>query len=277
MTRPGDKIPHDRARSALVVAHPDDEVLWFSGVLGQVQRIVLCFETIATYPQWTAGRKRVLGRYPIAGVESLMLTESEVFNGADWQRPVRTEFGLQVERRSDSIRGFSPDTYRRNYAELRTLLRARLQGIERVYTHNPWGEYGHEEHVQVYAAVHSLQPELGFELRCSNYFSNKSYALMRATFAETGFRYYAVDTNRALAEELKALYVEHGCWTWYPDYQWPAHECFINADAGNRAVRQALPLNFVAVEAPWENPVPSTWTKVVRRLTSRAQVASETG
>lgn len=260
-------MSHAGPDSALVVAHPDDEVLWFSAVLGEARRVIFCFETIASRPEWTAGRKRVLADYPLDGVESLQLTEAEVFNGADWRQPVISQDGLQVERRSDSLPGFSTSLYRANYEALRRELRTRLRGVARVYTHNPWGEYGHEEHVQVHAAVQSLQQELGFEMRWTNYFSNKSYALMRAALAGLDVSYRAAETNRALADELKSLYQRHGCWTWYPDYVWPVQEHLFQARRIDGAARRhVMPLNFVAVETPGEKQIPQPWTRVLRRL-----------
>jgi LmbE family N-acetylglucosaminyl deacetylase len=39
------------AASALVVAHPDDEALWFSSVLAEVSRVICCFEECADLPE----------------------------------------------------------------------------------------------------------------------------------------------------------------------------------------------------------------------------------
>jgi len=263
-------------RSAVVVAHPDDEALWFSAILDNVERVIFCFEAIASCPAWTDGRKQILERYPLTSVESLRLPEAEVFDGADWCHPIRNDIGLRVERRSYSLPGFSLETYRANYAELYRQLHERLRGMTRVYTHNPWGEYGHEEHIQVYTVIKALQKQLGFELWSSNYFSNKSYILMCATLAETDYDYYSVGTNRILAEELRELYRQCGCWTWYPDYVWPAQECFISARATKSALHQAVPLNFIRVEAPRDSQVERPWTKVLRRLTARAGAVEHT-
>ena len=52
---------------------------------------------------------------------------------------------------------------------LKDLLRARLGDCRNVITHNPWGEYGHEDHVQVFRAVTALQAELGFAVWVSGY------------------------------------------------------------------------------------------------------------
>ena len=45
-------------RSALVVAHPDDEALWFSSIAGKVERLIVCFLEVDGRPDVTAGRRR---------------------------------------------------------------------------------------------------------------------------------------------------------------------------------------------------------------------------
>ena len=52
------------AKSILVVAHPDDEVLWFSSILDKVDRIIICFLECESNSQWTIGRKKKLNGTP---------------------------------------------------------------------------------------------------------------------------------------------------------------------------------------------------------------------
>src|SRR5690606_34980381 len=58
--------------------------------------------------------------------------------------------------------------YRRNYAMIRSRLADQLLAGMNVFTHAPWGEYGHEDHVQVYRVLESLRDEIGFTLWVSN-------------------------------------------------------------------------------------------------------------
>ena len=50
--------------------------------------------------------------------------------------------------------------------------------MRNVIAHGPWGEYGHEEHVQVFRVVASLATEMGFRLWLPAYVAPKSEALM---------------------------------------------------------------------------------------------------
>ncbi len=60
--------------------------------------------------------------------------------------------GYGVELRKDTPPELV-ETYRANYAAVRKALVPHLEKHRVVYTHNPWGEYGHEEHIQVCRAV----------------------------------------------------------------------------------------------------------------------------
>lgn len=243
-------------RTAMVVAHPDDEILWFSSVLTSMDAIYFCFEEVPSRPAWTAGRRAAVAAYPLPHLESLRLVESEAFDAADWTNPVCTEYGLEVRRRAHTLPGMNGRTYHQNYTELLASLRPRLQNCARVYTHNPWGEYGHEEHVQVYRAVKALQPALGFEIWFSNYCSNKSHRLMLRYVGGFQSDYETRETNSALSAQLRTLYQEHGCWTWFNDYRGFTHECFMpdRALKSETPAGHFFPLNFIKVAEPPPEP-----------------------
>lgn len=262
--------------SALVVAHPDDEVLWFSSVLEDVGTILVCFLDVASRPDWSAGRRESLRAYPRKSVISLGLTESEVFDGAAWPDPVPSEFGLYVTRRPGSLRGYSFETYESNFECLKGKLRHKLTGIRNVFTHNPWGEYGHEEHVQVFRAVDALRTELGFRLWFSNYFSNKSYGLMLRYMAAIDRGHFSLKTRPALAKRLQSLYSCNGCWTWYSDYEWPETEAFIPwggyLDTPPRA-GMVIPMNAVRVEFDADARAERSWRSLPGRAWRKARSA----
>jgi LmbE family N-acetylglucosaminyl deacetylase len=235
--------------SVIVAAHPDDEALWFSSIIERVDAIVICFLDVESRPEWSAGRRASLDEYPYANAGCLGVTESEVFNGADWDAPTATDYGLRI---ADRGRG-SVDRYRKNFSELKALLKDRLAGYANVYTHNPWGEYGHEEHVQVYRAVRDLRETLSFDLWYSSYFSNKSAGLMASCLARSPLTRQRRPTDAAAGTRLMELYRRHGCWTWYADYRWPESECFIldeKAARENKRFGSTLDLNFIKIWAP---------------------------
>lgn len=263
-------------RSILVVAHPDDEVLWFSSLLEKVGKTIICFQDVPSRPDWSRGRLESLKTYPRENVVSLGLTESEVFSGAAWPDPVPAEYGLVVQPAPGNMPGFSAEMYKRNFQQLRRRLCLDLAGYRDVFTHNPWGEYGHEEHVQVFRAIDSIREKLGFRLWFSNYFSNKSYGLMQRYIAIVNGEYLLFKTRPALGKSLQIHYTRHGCWTWYPDYEWPETEVFMqwhgNSNVPGRA-GTVTPMNAVRVEFDKSAGAERSWRNLPRRILRRAKSA----
>src|SRR5262245_2834597 len=112
-------MPFDSGeRVALVVAHPDDEILWFSSILRRATNVIVCFLDVPERSDWTAGRRRTAQAYPLPTASFLGLTESVVLVGADWNAPVVTEYGLDVQKRRGTLPGFDADRYRANYGVL---------------------------------------------------------------------------------------------------------------------------------------------------------------
>jgi LmbE family N-acetylglucosaminyl deacetylase len=241
-------------KAALVVAHPDDEALWFSSILERIDEIVICFMDVVSRPDWSEGRRRCSASYPFQKATFLDLQESEVWGGADWLAPVLTHYGLEVTKQNNSFPGFSAKRYRNNYEELRQHLSMRLHNRRNVFTHNPWGGYGHEEHVQVFRVIQDLQREFGFNLWFSNYCSSKSYNLMLRYISGFDSSYVTIETDRELGKSLMQLYQRNNCWTWpFDDFAWFTHECFMlsNRDeVGARSTGHIFPLNFIKVRFP---------------------------
>jgi LmbE family N-acetylglucosaminyl deacetylase len=209
----------------VVVAHPDDETLWLQPWLAPDAEIVVAFPDHPRDPSVTAGREAVRGEFPLGRMEFLPLHSLDVLGRSDWRRRRPTREGVELRRDC-------PDELRRRYAEnhaaLCELLATRIGKGSVVYTHNPWGEYGHEEHIQVCRAVldvasaarasvwawDGLSPaELvrsSMRLR-ADYYGGELHRLPRERRT----------TDRAVFAELRELYQRHGAWTWLADYQPP--------------------------------------------------------
>jgi len=233
-------------RSVLVVAHPDDENLWFSSILSKVDKIVMCFLSIETNPTWTDGRRKSLSEYPLPNMHCLELKEAEVFEGVNWEQPVTADYGLEITENP-----LSGVVYKSNYEKMISMLREQLQGCKNVFTHNPWGEYGHAEHVQVYRAVRALQDEMQFDLWYSGYASNKSAGLMLSVLAEKNTSSMTLETDKSLAESIAGIYKRNDCWTWYEDYMWCDSETFIKETGTGLMEKKygaSLPINLLAAE-----------------------------
>lgn len=261
-------------RSVLVVAHPDDEALWFSSILASVGRVVICYVDIKSRPDWSEGRRRAIAQLPIPDVVSLGLTESEAFNGANWRHPVTTEYGLEVLHRTEALPGISVDRYRSNFTSLVAQLTNLLRGCRNVFTHNPWGEYGHEEHVQVHRAVTHVQRLLGFRVWFSNYCSNKSHNLMLRYMSTFDTNYLTLSTNVGLARRFECTYRANNCWTWpFERFEWFQQECFLDNETitlGDASTGRLFPLNYIKIEAPWDQQRSpgggGVFNRIVRRV-----------
>jgi hypothetical protein len=232
--------------SALIVAHPDDEILWFSSVLENVSQLIFCYSDCLSRPEWSMGRRKSLVEHPLRDVMSLEITESEVFGKMNWRTPEVCEYGLKL-----NIKDYSTQLYERNFHRLRDRLKDTLSGVRQVITHNPWGEYGNEEHVQVYRAVKSLQSELGLNMWFSNYASNKSIFLLAKYLGRLDSVYVKNPTNKSLAASIRSIYEKNQCWTWYKDWEWGNEEALIRETSEELEKEMSgccLPFNLIKVK-----------------------------
>ncbi len=233
--------------AVLVVAHPDDEAIWFSSILDRCKRVIVCFGPSAMSNEpWDSGRLALIDSYPLPKANFLRIRQSSAFQKFKWNRP-RTDDGHLIFRRQNL-------GYAENSQKLMTILQSELYGESLVFTHNPWGEYGHEEHVQVFQALNGIRERLGFNLFVSSYVSNRSLPLMleslrRFDSTPSPLNHVVFPTDLSIAARLKRLYTEMGCWTWLEDYEWPAIEMFhaVAPPSSPRPsnVTASLPLNFI--------------------------------
>ena len=209
-------------RNVLVVAHPDDEVLWFSSLLADIDLVILVYRD---YPP-----KQHLGSARLATVRSLPyditfleLPEPGSYNLANWHAPQPSEFGLCLPCAEPDEAG----RYAQNFDKLVSNLPHLLHSTDRVYTHNPWGEYGHEDHVQIYRAVQSVGLTLKFEIYVDGYVSAKSAGLMTHYGMRRIDRIMVRPVNRSFSNNLARIYLAHNAWTWATDWVFPRQEYFL--------------------------------------------------
>jgi LmbE family N-acetylglucosaminyl deacetylase len=236
-------------KAVLVVAHPDDEILWFSSILDHCKSVLVCFGASATSKQsWDSGRAVLMETYPLAKVRFLKVSQSDAFDAANWNQPKEADSGLQLRRRRRRTRSL----YRINAEKLLRILEVELKHESLVFTHNPWGEYGHEEHVQVFRVLMELKEKLGFDLFVNSYVSHRSVNLMSRCMHSLGGNPLVRETDRMLAHRLKNLYVENDCWTWIADYEWPEHESFYRVIRPSEGIElrtsASFPLNYITFD-----------------------------
>ena len=231
--------------SVLVVAHPDDEILWFSSIIKYVSTVIVCFSESNFNPTLTESRQYFTDKNHFTKHTYLNLKESDVFHGADWSNPILSDFGMKIEFKKNFIK-----EYNNNYYKLIELLGDKLDGYDNIFTHNPWGDYGHEEHVQIYKVIKKLQERLSYRIWVSNYCSNRSYKLMLQFGLRSDADYHTLDINQNFCEMVKNLYLKHNCWTWYRDWNWFKEENYFDENdltyvSGSSSLK--LPLNFVKI------------------------------
>ena len=216
------------SRSVVVVAHPDDEILWLSAAMADAQPVVLCFGAPFGRPDKAAARRRAVAALDLPHLADLALPEAGVRKLVDWSRPRLTPTGMAIADAAGQAR------YDANFQQLLTELRPLLTGASDIHTHNPWGEYGHPEHVQVHRAVAALQPELGFTLWFSNYVAPLSWALaQQMAEAPCWGEKRIVRPDIPLAQRLRRVYLRHGVWTWSRLHRWPREETLFGQPAGD--------------------------------------------
>jgi LmbE family N-acetylglucosaminyl deacetylase len=236
-----------RQPAAVVVAHPDDEALWLSSVIASADRVVFCFGAPFGRPRLSEARRRAVAALPLSGIVDLAIPESGAGHSIDSMGPEPTATGIEIADVAARAR------YESNYARLVDALRTALAGFGDVYTHNPWGEYGHPEHIQVHRAVAALQGELGFTIWYSNYVGAASWRLAERLGSRLNWaQRILLQPDLATARRLMRVYRQYGAWTWNRAHRWPARETlYAQPPAGSPAPRQ---------------PVSGEWLLDVRRL-----------
>lgn len=266
------KRPDFLRNSLIIGAHPDDELLWFNSILRDVDEVAIVYCDFWAQPGLGDARRAAIAAYPRDNVFCLGIAESGAYGCANWSDPELSPCGItfsveanrremtRLARKSLSAvqamdskrvaRDSVARAYEANFHALCAALEPRLRPDMNVFTHNPWGEYGHEEHIQVFRALNLLRDRIGFKLWMSNYCTERALPLAMRYFADAPGGYIRLPTDKVFAERVADVYREHGCWTWADDWAWFDEECFMEAprDIGTaEAHRHLFPLNFFSI------------------------------
>jgi len=130
-----EEVTHLR-NACIVVAHPDDEVLWFSSLVARVAETFICYLGNPNRPALGRGRRSALEQPPLDGFTCLGLDEADVYDLARWPFPTPSPVGLALEHAKDEL---VLDRYQDNFFRLTEALSSSLAGFDTVFTHNPWG------------------------------------------------------------------------------------------------------------------------------------------
>lgn len=253
--------------SVIVAAHPDDEILWFSSIMKQANKVIIVYEDYWAHPELGAKRAAAVAELPHADATSLKIAEAGTYGSANWQNPELSQYGItfglegvkrEVKRqikRVSPLRAQTPDqsvwtNYKANYDKLYAALDKVLSEGMNVFTHNPWGEYGHEEHIQIFRVIDDLRAKKGFKLWMSNYCTNRSLPLAMTYFSASETQYIKRPTDKVYADAVADIYRKHDCWTWHDDWKWFDEECFMEAPTHQKndgAQAHLFPLNLFSI------------------------------
>lgn len=164
-----------------VVAHLDDECIWFNPE--SFDKIIVCFLDRLDNFKMTVARKKILQQHPLKDkIVCLGLTESNYWKDK-----------TQLKKHQE------------NYNQVKDLIRADVLEAKEIYTHNPWGEYNHADHILVSEAVReiALCPVYGLD----------------GQVATTARERIEVQPNIELYRRIKKLYQDEKAWTWVGDFQ----------------------------------------------------------
>lgn len=260
--------------SLIIGAHPDDELLWFTSILKEVDEVIIVYRDFWAKPEIGQKRQAVIDDYPRNNVECLNFDEAGTYGCADWTNPQPDEYGLAfslaaskreikriAKRTLSTVIPIGRNTpassiqsaYRQNWDKLYSALKQRLRPEMNVFSHNPWGEYGHEDHVQVFRVLDQLRGEIGFKLWMSNYCTERTVPLAVKYMTGSPACDVRLPSNKAFADKVADTYKKHDCWTWDENWVWPDEECFIETptrQAASANDRYLPPLNFFAIDPP---------------------------
>jgi LmbE family N-acetylglucosaminyl deacetylase len=211
----------DLKQSALVVAHPDDEILWFSSLVEKAGRIVICYGPVNHIPQRAEQRRRVLKSFPRDSVTFLDLPEPGPVSG-----------DLETAARES----------------LQTRLSTCLTDVSSVFTHSPWGEYGHADHRRLNGVVKDLQRQLGYSVYVPSYVARHRLEEMNKALEEGVTEIFTASVDRPVVRSIFDLYVQEGCWTWAMRWRWPKRESFLRLGEGEPLRAVPLPIHVFDVK-----------------------------
>ena len=206
--------------SVLVVAHPDDEAIFSSSLLDSVRLVIICFSEVLGDTKLSQGR--------ITAACSPYLTKL-VYLGIP--QSATNDFFLhpKVNGLCDDLTRFSiSNDYENNNKLLYSKIIKYLCKGDVVFTHNPWGEYGHLEHIQVFNVISDIICNSNFSLRgfVNGYVGYKAFYDMRSKSQLISNKALKLPSNRKIYALAEAHYRLHNCWTWSHNYSLPDYEYF---------------------------------------------------
>lgn len=160
------------------MAHPDDEIIFGFPVIKEVNKIIICSSDLNNPERaWCGDRKTAFEEVcEYLGVKMVCLD----YNSEFYRLPTRDE---TLKKMANEILDIVGDD---------------------IFTHNPWGEYGHLDHILIHNILKHKNP-------C---YSDIAIDLNWLPIHKTGEFVREVENDLDLYNKIKSIYDKYGCWTW---------------------------------------------------------------
>ena len=203
---------------AIVVAHPDDEILWASSILENAEKIIICFNNLPSNPKLSSSRSKLQLKYPLQNIYFLNIDEASINSQkVNYEKKYETIYGIKGKKNQLE--------YEKSFLELKNSLVNHLLNIDIIYTHSPWGEYGNVDHIQIFNVVKKLSEIYNYKIFIFGSFSGKNYDYMKSKLTVVkSFQKFPV--NKSIYQTIKKLYIEYNCWTWDKNYNLNDYDIF---------------------------------------------------
>ena len=203
---------------AVVVAHPDDEILWASSILENAEKIIICFNNLSSNEKLSTSRSKLQFKYPLKNACFLNIDEASINSQkVNYKKKYETIYGIKGKKNKIE--------YKKSFLELRNSLGNHLSNIDIVYTHSPWGDYGNVDHIQIFNVIKELSQIYSYKMFIFGSFSGKNYEYMKSKINSTiSSQKFLV--NKSIYQLIKKLYIEYNCWTWDKNYNLNDYDVF---------------------------------------------------
>lgn len=176
-----------KKNTTILIAHPDDEVIFGWPVLKEAKKIICCANDLTHPRMWGKDRKEALQEIgELVGAEVICLNNNCDFHALSGLTGELNRFVSQVN-------------------EL-------IANEENIFTHNGWGEYGHVDHI----LVHTIAKMAGKPIFVTNIAVNLGWIPVQPWPLKNLMKECTIDLD--FYNSCKAIYQRHRCWTWHtPD------------------------------------------------------------
>ncbi|KTD02724.1 hypothetical protein [Fluoribacter gormanii] len=169
---------------ALIVAHPDDEIIWFPAKYFDL--IVIAFLARHDRPHAAQFRRFALNEHPLN--DRLLLLEID--ESGYWKDKKRQEQFIDAKT-----------SLYHSLLELKS-----KYSFTEIFTHNSVGEYGHDDHI----LVHDLVKEI--------FSKTKIYCPIISDNNHNNTNILSINNDIDFYNKAKDIYIKNKAWTWKIDY-----------------------------------------------------------